>query len=69
MSRASEISVPVLTSASLSSEKVAADAVAQDLRLADVDDLPAGVLVQIHAGREGELRYLFAEFHRREAII
>ena len=43
--------------------EVAADAVAQVLGLADVDDPAAGVLVEIHAGREGKLRYFFAEFH------
>ncbi len=49
--------------------KVAADAVPQDLRLADVDHPPAGVLVQIHSGREGELAYLFTEFHRGSGIF
>ena len=35
--------------------EVAADAVSQDLRLADVDDLPGAVLVQVHSGRERQL--------------
>ena len=35
----------------------------QTLRLANVDDLALGVLVQIHSGREGEGAYLFTEFH------
>ena len=33
--------------------EIAANARPQDLRLADVDDFPAAILVQIHAGREG----------------
>ena len=45
--------------------KVAAHPVSQALRLADVDHPAAGVLVQIHSGREGELAYLVTEFHRR----
>ena len=43
--------------------KVAADAVAQALRLAHVDHAAAGVFVQVHAGRKGKLRYFFSEFH------
>jgi hypothetical protein len=46
-------------------EKVAADAVAQALGLADVDDAASGVLVQIYAGRQRELACLVAEFHGR----
>ena len=43
--------------------EVAADAVAQAFGFADVDDPAAGVLVQIHSGREGELAYFVTEFH------
>ena len=46
--------------------EVAADAVAQALGLAHVDHAAAGVLVEIHSGREGELGYFVAEFHRGE---
>ena len=46
--------------------KIAAHAVPQHLGFADVDDLAAAVLVQIHAGRQRKLRCLFTEVHRRE---
>ena len=41
--------------------EVAANAGAQDFGFADVDDLAGGVFVQIHSGRERELRDLFPE--------
>ena len=44
--------------------EVAAYAEAQALGLADVDDAPAGVLVQIHAGREGQLGRFVTQIHR-----
>jgi hypothetical protein len=56
-------------SASFVFQEIAADAVAEAFGLPDVDHPPAGILVQIHSRREGKLRYLVAEFHRRRAII
>ena len=41
--------------------EVAADAGAEDFRFADVDDFPGGVFVQIHSGRERQLRDFFPE--------
>ena len=45
--------------------KVAADAIAQALGLADVDDAARGVLVQIYAGNQRKLACLVAEFYGR----
>jgi len=49
--------------------KVAADAVAQALGLADVDDAASGVLVQIYAGNERKLACLVRSSMGGEAII
>ena len=43
--------------------EVAADAAAQVLGLADVDDRPVLVFVEVHAGQQGQLRRFFAEVH------
>ena len=43
--------------------EVAAHAVAQQFGLADVDDLAGGVLVEVHAGLQRQLRGYLAEVH------
>ena len=70
MSRASEIRRAGLDVRQLVFGEVAAHAAAQALGLADVDHPPAGVLVQVHAGRAGAAcADFFAEIHRNQRVI
>ena len=49
--------------------EVVADAGAEVLRFADVDDVAEGVFVEINARQEGQLRHFLAEIHRTRCVI
>ncbi len=49
--------------------KIRRDPRAQILRLANVDDLALGVLVEVHAGRSGNRADFGSKVHRRSAVL
>ena len=49
--------------------EIASDAAAQILRLADVQNLPFAIFVEVNARLGGKLRYFLAEFHLAAIIL